>query len=377
MKRVFVNISLVILFVQSFILTGCSNSSDNFIAEEVVFKNSVDGAILSGTFTKPIGKDGFPIAVLISGGGQQDRDETVYGHKPFKELAEFLSNNGIGVLRYDDRGVGRSKGNVWNATLEVQANDAYAGIKYLKSRNDIVNNQIGIIGHSLGAMQGTILASRYPDISFLVLLGGIGIPWSENHIKADSLSNTIKGEPIEIVEAGTILIRTLCNEMRQISDSQDYQVTKNKLIHIVEEWQLSLKGVAKTKIEEFIKLNPDFFINSIAEEYSTPIYISCSKFKPLEYLINIECPVLSIIGDKDVQVMPENNNAIMNGLEKSRNNNYKIITPIDINHMMQKCETGIIGEYENIDEDFNLSIMIEIAEWINENIKQPKTSQSL
>ena len=75
--------------------------------------------------------------------------------------------------------------------------------------------------------------------------------------------------------------------------------------------------------------------------------------------------------------MPENNNAIMNGLEKSRNNNYKIITPIDINHMMQKCETGIIGEYENIDEDFNLSIMIEIAEWINENIKQPKTSQSL
>ena len=367
MKRIFVNITLVIFFVQPFILTGCSSRSIDFTAEEVVFKNNLDGAILSGTFTKPIGKDRFPIAILISGSGQQDRDETVYGHKPFKVLSEFLSNNGIGVLRYDDRGIGRSTGNVWNATLEVQASDAYAGIKYLKSRNDIDNNQIGIIGHSLGAMQGTILASKYPDISFLVLLGGIGIPWSENHIKADKLSNTIKGEPIEIIEAGTTLMKTLCDEIKQTPDSQDYQITKNKLIHIVEEWQLSLKGIAKTKIEEFTKSNPDFFINRIVEEYSTPIYISCAKFEPLEYLTNIECPVLSIIGDNDVQVMPENNNAIKRGLEKSGNNNYKIITPKNINHMMQKCETGLIGEYENIDEDFNLNIMIEISEWINEN----------
>ena len=369
MRLKHINITLVILFAKTILFESCSNPSIDFIAEEVVFKNNLDGAILSGTFTKPIGKDRFPIAILISGSGQQDRDETVYGHKPFKVLAEFLSNNGIGVLRYDDRGVGRSTGNVWNATLEVQASDAYAGIQYLKSRKDIANNQIGIIGHSLGAMQGTILASKYSDISFLVLLGGIGIPWCENHIKADELSNTIKGEPIEIIEAGTTLMKILCNEMKQTPDSQAYQITKNKLIYIVVEWQSSLKGIAKTKIEEFTKSNPDFFINNIAEEYSTPIYISCSKFEPLEYLTNIKCPVLSIIGDKDVQAIPENNNAIMKALEKSENNNYKIITPKNINHMMQKCETGLIGEYKNIDEDFNLNIMIEISEWINENMK--------
>ncbi len=366
MKRIFVNIILVVFFSLPFILKGCSNPSVDFTTEEVVFRNNLDGAILSGTFTKPVGKDKFPIAVLISGAGQQDRDETVYGHKPFKVLAEFLSNNGIGVLRYDDRGIGKSTGNVWNATLEVQASDAYAGIKYLKSRNDIDNNQIGIIGHSLGAMQGTILVSKYPDISFLVLLGGIGIPWIENHIEADKLSNTIKGEPIEIIEAGTTLLKTLCDEMKQTPDSQSYQITKNKLIHIVEEWQLSLKGIAKTKIEEFIKSNPAFFINTIAEEYSTPIYISCAKFEPLKYLTNIKCPVLSIIGDKDVQVISENNDAIKNSLEKSGNNNHKIITPKNINHMMQKCETGLISEYADIDEDFNLKIMIEISEWIIE-----------
>jgi len=370
MKPKFVNIGLIILFFQTFLIEGCSNPSNGFTAEEIVFRNDLDGTILSGTFTKPIGKDKFPVALLISGAGQQDRDETVYGHKPFKVLAEFLSNNGIGVLRYDDRGIGGSIGNVWDATLEVQANDAYAGIQYLKSRKDINPDNIGIIGHSLGAMQGTILAGKYPDISFLVLLGGIGIPWCENHIKADRLSNILKGEPFEIIEAGSALMKTLCNEMKETPDSQDYQITKNKLIHIVEEWQLSLKGKAKTKIEEFAKLNPDFFINSIAEEYSTPIYISCAKFVPLEYLTNIECPVLSIIGDKDVQVVPENNDAISKGLEKSDNNNYKIITPKDINHLMQKCETGLIGEYENIDEDFNLNIMMEISEWINENINK-------
>jgi len=367
MKRKFVNIALFILFVQPFILTECSNPSTGFKAEEVVFKNDLDGAILSGTFTKPTGKDRFPIAILISGSGQQDRDETVYGHKPFKVLAEFLSNNGIGVLRYDDRGVGGSKGDVWNATLEVQASDAYAGIKYLKSRNDIENNEIGIIGHSLGAMQGTILASKYPDISFLILLGGIGIPWCENHIKADSLSNSIKGEPIEIIQAGSILIKTLCNEMIHTPDSQDHQITKNKLIHIVEEWQLSSKGIAKTKIEEFTESNPDFLIKNFAEEYATPLYISCAKFEPSNYLSKIRCPVLSIIGEKDIQVVPENNTAIEKALKKGGNKNYKIITAKNINHLLQKCETGLISEYEKLDEDFNLNIMIEISEWIIEN----------
>lgn len=367
MKKHIKYIGILVLIMHFFSIEGCRNPSIGFIEEEVVFNNKLDGAILSGTLTKPIGKDTFPVAILISGAGQQDRDETVYGHKPFKVLAEFLSNNGIGVLRYDDRGVGGSKGNVWNATLEVQASDAYAGIQYLKTRKDVDIKNIGIIGHSFGAMQGTILASKYPDISFLVLLGGIGIPWSENHIKADRLSNKLKGEHDEIIEAGSQLLNHLLKAMKSMPTNQEYQISKNILVQIIERWQSSLTGKAKTEIEEFTKSHPDFWIKNFAEEYATPIYISCAQFEPYNYLIKIHCPVLSIIGEKDVQVVPENNGAIEMALKRVGNNNYKVIAPKDINHLFQKCETGLISEYEKIDEDFNLNVMMDISDWINEN----------
>jgi len=355
------------MLMQFFLIEGCSNPSNDFIEEEVIFKNDIDGAILAGTLTKPIGIDDFPVAILISGSGQQDRDETIYGHKPFKALAEFLSKSGIGVLRYDDRGIGGSKGNVWNATIEVQATDAFAGIQYLKSRKDIDINNIGIIGHSLGAMQGTILASQYPDISFLVLLGGIGIPWSENHIEADRISNKLKGEPDEIIEAGSQLLEPLLKAMKTMSTNQDYQISKNILVKIVESWQSSLTGKAKIEIEKLTKSNPNFWIKNIAEEYATPIYISCAKFEPTQYLTKIKCPVLSIIGEKDTQVVPKNNDAIKEALNKGGNKNYIVITPKDINHIFQKCETGSISEYESINEDFNLMVMMNISTWINEN----------
>ena len=102
----------------------------------------------------------------------------------------------------------------------------------------------------------------------------------------------------------------------------------------------------------------------MAEEYATPLFISCVKFKPYYYLSKTECPVLSIIGEKDIQVLPENNNAIKKALEAGGNRNYKILTPGNINHLMQKCETGLISEYEEIDEDFNREVMIMILDWL-------------
>ncbi len=358
----FLHITLATL-TSLLLLSGCETKR-GYLEEEVVFRNELDGAILSGTLTKPVGKEVFPAAILISGGGLQDRDETVYGHKPFKVLAEFLSNHGIGVLRFDDRGAGGSKGDVWNATIEFLASDAYAGIQHLKIRPDIDTNHIGIIGHSLGAMQGTILTRKYDDISFLVMLGGIGIPWSENSIKSDRLVNTMKGSNSEVIEAGTRLLESLYGTIGEFPDNANYSASRKRLIQIIDAWQSSLKGEAKKEIEEFTTSNPDFWIKNMAEEYATPLFISCVKFKPYYYLSKTECPVLSIIGEKDIQVLPENNNAIKKALEAGGNRNYKILTPGNINHLMQKCETGLISEYEEIDEDFNREVMIMILDWL-------------
>jgi len=114
---------------------ACSlKNSKSFIEENVKFTNPADGTKLVGTFSKPFGTGPFTAVILISGSGLQDRNETVNGHQPFKVLAEYLSKNGIAVLRFDDRGTGKSKGDVWNATIEVFAGDALAGIDYLKTR---------------------------------------------------------------------------------------------------------------------------------------------------------------------------------------------------------------------------------------------------
>ena len=359
------HIGHLLTLIQVSIISGCANESIGFIEEEVIFKNEIDGTTLAGTLTIPIGVENYPIAILISGAGQQDRDETVYGHKPFKALAEFLSINGIGVLRYDDRGIGGSIGDVWNATLDVQATDAYAAVKYLKARNDLDLKSIGIIGHSLGAMQGTILASQHSDISFLIMLGGIGIPFSDNQVKADRLANEIKGENIEIIEAGSELLTSIFEELKSVQNKEDYQTIKDRLIQITEEWQSSLSGTAKAEIEKFTRSNPNFWIDNIAGEYATPIYISCTKYNPAGYLSKIKCPVLSVIGEKDVQVVPENNKAIEKHLIRGGNTNYLIATPKGINHIFQRCETGLISEYEKLDEDINSDILEMILEWLN------------
>lgn len=219
-----------------------------------------------------------------------------------------------------------------------------------------------IYGHSLGAIQGTILAATKPEISFLVMLGGIGIPWSENHIKADSLLNTIKGENAEIVNAGSQLLRKVIGI---ISIADDSQKARPALYEAAKKWLSSLsEDVAKT-LSEFTGENPEFW-NDFADQYAQPIYLSCARYNPYPLLKSIECPVLSIIGENVVQVLSENNLAISKALSEGGNTHYTIHTPKNINHLMQYCETGLISEYEMIPEDFNENLLKFIADWIND-----------
>lgn len=342
-----------------FAIISCT-LTDSYTEETVIFVNDVDGAILEGTLTIPTGNDDYPIAVFISGSGSQDRDETVYGHKPFKVLSNYLADQGIASLRFDDRGTGGSKGDSYHVSLELLAEDAYAGIRYLLDREDLKGHPIGIIGHSIGAVQGTILAATKSEISFLIMLGGLGIPWSENHMKSDSVSNTIKGERTEIVDAGSDLLRKVFHIISLEDDPARAKPAVNMAIH---EWRNSLTGDMAESMREFARKNPEFWTD-FAENYSSPLFLSCAKFDPKPYLIEINCDVLSIIGEKDVQTLPENNMAIAKLLKQGGNDSYAIITPENINHLMQHCETGLIGEYETIEEDFNEEVLKAIANWI-------------
>ncbi len=150
-----------------------------YVEEEVAYENKKGKAHLAGTLTLPRTGGPFPVVLLITGSGQQDRDETVYSHKPFLLIADYLTRRGIAVLRVDDRGIGGSTGEVYNATTADFAEDALAGVKFLKSRKEIDRRQIGLIGHSEGATIATMIAAGSKDVAFIVMLAGTGVTGDE------------------------------------------------------------------------------------------------------------------------------------------------------------------------------------------------------
>lgn len=147
--------------------------------EEVSFENRRDSLTLTGTLTLPEKNGSFPAVILISGSGPQDRNEEIFGHKPFLVLADYLTRQGIAVLRYDDRGTAQSTGDFDSATSLDFANDVISAIKFLKNRPEIDAEQIGLIGHSEGGLVAPIVINRTEDVAFLVLLAGTGVPGKE------------------------------------------------------------------------------------------------------------------------------------------------------------------------------------------------------
>ncbi|MBC7743760.1 MAG: alpha/beta fold hydrolase, partial [Flavobacterium sp.] len=144
-------------------------------SENVEYDNETKTVHFGGTLTLPASGSHFPAVILITGSGQQDRDETIFNHKPFAVIADHLTKNGIAVLRVDDRGVGQTTGEVKNATSADFAKDVLAGIRFLKSQRDINIKQIGLIGHSEGGMIASMVANESDNLAFMVSMAGIGI----------------------------------------------------------------------------------------------------------------------------------------------------------------------------------------------------------
>src|SRR4029079_10545128 len=145
-----------------------------YAQEEVSYRNQKDNIKIAGTLTLSRGGGPYPVVLLITGSGSQDRNETIAGHHPFLVLADYLTRNGIAVLRVDDRGVGGTDLGSLSATSENFAEDVLAGVNFLKQRKEINPKMIGLIGHSEGGMIAPMVAARSNDVSFIVLLAGLG-----------------------------------------------------------------------------------------------------------------------------------------------------------------------------------------------------------
>ena len=327
--------------------------------EEVVFTNPAGGHQLAGTLTLP--QDGIfsKAVILVSGSGPQNRDEELLGmnHRPFLVLSDYLTRNGIAVLRYDDRGVGESTGDFQSATTADLAEDARSALNFLRSRKDMKGVQIGILGHSEGGMIAPILASEDKGPDFIGLLAGPGIP-----IKELMLLQTAQISRASGLSEDEILKNNRVQEklFQYIIDHHDTQ--KDSLVENLKTiLNTYLDGLSEEEIAE-IGNRSEFVDNQIAS-ITSDWFIYFIRFDPTPYLKRVSCPVLAINGSLDVQVTSKEN---LEGIRMALkdNANVKIEEISGQNHLFQQANTGATSEYGIIEETFNESTMSMILEWL-------------
>ena len=333
-------------------------------SEDVTFSNKVENFDLAGTLTLPEGSGPFPAVVLISGSGAQDRDEALLGHKPFLVLADYLTRNGIAVLRYDDRGVGKSKGNMSRATSLSLADDAEAAVTYLLTRPEINNKMIGLAGHSEGGLIAPIVGSRNSNIAFIVSLAGPGVSGYNIILKQTRDISAVSGVSEKDIEE-TISTNSKLFEM-VIAEADQRQLAKDAM-----EWyNKELDGKAVTT-EERKDLMAKF--TQALLSVNNPWFRYFLAADPAEYWSQVKCPVLAINGEKDLQVDAEINlPAIKSALKEGKNKKVTIISLPGLNHLFQHCTTGSPAEFASIEETFSPEALKIISDWITVTGKKRK-----
>jgi pimeloyl-ACP methyl ester carboxylesterase len=325
-----------------------------YIAEEVTFDNKSAGIRLSGTLTLPLSKGPHPVVVLISGSGPQDRDENFATHKPFLVLADFLTKQGLAVLRFDDRGVGKSTGDNIDATTKDFASDVLSAVNYLKSRHEINEKKIGLIGHSEGGIIAPMVANQSKNIAFVVSLAGTGIPGSEISLIQ---SKTNRGFSVPDEVAYDQAIR---KAIAIASADKDVSIIKTELtLH----YQDAMAPVLKPLLGSDEKVNE--VIAQLVTARTTKWIRYFYTYNPASEIEKLVCPFLSLNGSKDTQVFAKlNQEGIRNALLKGGNKDYLVKELPGLNHMFQECKTGEMAEYRDIEQTFSPLALKEISDWV-------------
>jgi pimeloyl-ACP methyl ester carboxylesterase len=314
-------------------------------AVEVSYENKLGK--LAGTLTIPKGSGPFPAAILITGSGPENRDEEIFGHKPFLIIADYLSRRGIAVLRLDDRGVGGSAGNSTRETIGEMADDVLSGVDFLKGRKEINARKIGVIGHSEGGIVGPLAASRSSDIAFVVMLAGTGVT----------------GEQVMYLQAELIA---------KASGATDADVARNRVL------QEALFKVARTDQDETTALEtfradwqkahgaaPAPVLESQLKSVLAPEIRSFAFYDPAESLRKLKVPVLALNGSRDVQVPPSQNlPAIAAALKAGGNPDFETVELPGLNHLFQTCQKCTVAEYGTLEETFSPKALDVLGEWL-------------
>jgi uncharacterized protein len=318
-----------------------------YAVEDVAFANLAAGIELAGTLTLPAGPGPHPAAILISGSGPQDRNEQVFGHRPFLVLADHLTRLGIVVLRYDDRGWGESGGSYAEATTADFATDAEAALHYLEGREEVDAGRIGLIGHSEGGVIAPLVATQTDAVAYVVMIAGPGV-------RADSL----------------LLLQA--EALNRASGATQEQIAANR------ELQKQLFAVAISAATEaeldaevrqiFAKLAPGVTgaaLDAQVASVTSPWMRWFLAYDPAPVLRELLIPTLAVNGSNDLQVLAEPNlSAIEAALTAAGNPDFTIVELEGLNHLLQTSDTGLVTEYSRIEETIAPLALETIGDWI-------------
>lgn len=308
---------------------------------------SAHGVMLAATLTVPSSAAPAPAVVLVTGSGPQDRDECVFGVRPFRALADHLARHGIATLRYDDRGTAGSTGDFAAATAVDFADDAQAAVRFLRERPEIDPPRIGVLGHSEGGLIAPMVALRTRDVAFIVLWAGPGLAMPEVDLQQTADMMRAEGAP-----------RTA------ISDEVDH-----------ERRVLAALRVARTEAELRTALRAivadDAWITAKVKQNWTPWLRWYLDYDPAATLAKVRCPVLAVNGAMDTQVAARPNlAAIRRALEAGHNTDFAVVELPGLNHLFQPARTGAVSEYATNPPVLGAAVLDTTTQWIVRHVQR-------
>jgi pimeloyl-ACP methyl ester carboxylesterase len=322
----------------------------NYKSEEVSFANENGNAIMSGTLTYPVGygemrSGSIPVVLMVTGSGQQNRDEEIFGHKPFLVIADYLAKRGIASLRYDDRGVDGSTGDASESTIIDNMNDALAGIDFLRSKK--IFGKVGILGHSEGGCISFMAGSR-GKVDFAISLAGPGVRGDSVLTEQNRKALILEGTPQKICDGYCKALKeVLAYKMGHGAVSNPDEVVD----FIIAETKTSLPDRLVQNLSTILSMKNPWLNYFIA-------------FDPQKDISEIKCPVFALNGDLDSQVPSKSNLYAIRSLlpDDSRN---KVKEYPGLNHLFQHCKSGSASEYNEIEETISPEVLEDISDWID------------
>lgn len=335
----------------------------SYDVEEVTFDS--DDLTLAGTLTLPPGPGPHPAIVLVSGSGPQDRDESLGGGiavKPFRLLADALTRAGVAVLRYDDRGVGKSTGTFSTATTQDFAADAEAAIGFLTTRDDIDPDQIGLLGHSEGGLVAAMLGARNDDLDFIISLAGPGVNGRDVLLLQNRRLLEAEGATEEEIADQVAFVEEM------IANIDDPEAIETLVYEQTLEQTNALPEAEREALgdlEQYARTTA----TQAAQDFVQGWFESFLTYDPAPDWAQTTVPILALFGGKDVQVDAEQNAPpFEEALREAGNEDFEIVILPDANHLFQEADTGGVSEYTTLPAEFTPDLLPTIVDWLNDHL---------